>query len=86
MGVKNLTSLNKSFLCKWSWHNANERGVFWNEVIMGKYREKEGGWCSYVLRGVYEVGIVKISKEVGALSVILSFVGGEWSKSKVFEG
>ena len=43
LGVKCLSSLNKVFLCKWNWRFANERGALWNQVIRGKYEEKQRG-------------------------------------------
>ena len=40
LGVKNLSSLNKTLLCGWSWRYANEKGALWVEVIKGKYGEE----------------------------------------------
>ena len=37
LGVKNLSIMNKAFLCKWSWRFANEKGAWWIKVIRGKY-------------------------------------------------
>ncbi|RVW97250.1 putative ribonuclease H protein [Vitis vinifera] len=42
LGVKSLSILNKALLCKWSWRFAMEREAFWNQVIRGKYGEKQG--------------------------------------------
>ena len=41
--MKNLKSLNKALLCKWSWRFANEKGALWIEVIKGKYGGRGGG-------------------------------------------
>ena len=43
LGVIFLSKLNKSLLCKFNWHFANERGALWKQVINGKYEEEEGG-------------------------------------------
>ena len=43
LGVKSLSVLNKTLLCKWSRCFAIERGAFWNRVIHGKYGETRGG-------------------------------------------
>ena len=52
LGVKNLSSLNKALLCKWSWRYANEKGALWVEVIKGKYGEEEGVGALVALRRV----------------------------------
>ena len=59
LGVKCLSTLNKALLCKWSWRFANEREVFWNQVIKGKYGEEQKGWCSKEVKGGYGVGLWK---------------------------
>ena len=51
LGVKNMFWFNKALLSKWCWRFATERGALWNEVIRGKYREQEGGWCTLDMRG-----------------------------------
>ena len=43
LGVKSLILLNKALLGNWSWRYANEKEVFWNKVIRGKYGEEHGG-------------------------------------------
>lgn len=35
--------LGKAFLCKWNWHCANEKGVFWRMVISSMHGEAKGG-------------------------------------------
>ncbi|CBI31907.3 unnamed protein product, partial [Vitis vinifera] len=51
LGVKSLSILNKTLLCKWSWRFAIEREAFWNQVIRGKYGEEQGGWSSKEAKG-----------------------------------
>ena len=53
LGIKCLSTLNKTLLCKWNWLFVNERGALWNQMIRGKYREERGGWCSWEVRGVW---------------------------------
>ena len=53
LGVKNLTSLNKTLLCTWSWHFANEKKVFWNDVIREMYGEEEGVEFLFCKGGVW---------------------------------
>ena len=40
---KNLPSLTKALLSKWSWRFANEKGAWWVEVTRRKYGEEEEG-------------------------------------------
>ena len=77
LGVKSLSTLNKALLCKWSWRFANERGALWNQVIMGKFGEERGGWCSRDVREEYGVGLWKAIRKFGHLvSSKLSIVVG----------
>lgn len=63
LGVRSLSLMNKSLLCKWCWHYASEGDWLWKKVIKGKYRE-EGGWRSCEVRDPFKVGLWKtISKE-----------------------
>ena len=58
LGVKSLSTLNKTLLCKWSWRFANERGVFLESSDHGKvwggarglvFQGREGWvWCRVV--------------------------------------
>ena len=59
LGVKSLSTLNKTLLCKWSWRFANERGVFLESSDHGKFGEEQGGWCSKEVRGGYGVELWK---------------------------
>ena len=59
LGVKYLSSCNKTLLCKWSWKFANERKALWNQVIRGKYGKEQGDWCSKEVRGGHGMGLWK---------------------------
>ena len=75
--MKSLVTLHKAFLGKWSWRYANEKEVFWNQVIRGKYGEEHGGWCSQEVRKGYGVGLWKTIRKLGHLvSSSFSFVVG----------
>ena len=57
LGIKNLSVLNKALLGKWSWRFVCERNPLWKWVIVGKYGQQEGGWCSKEAREGYGVGM-----------------------------
>ena len=59
LGVKNLSWLNMALLSKWCWRFATERGALWNEVIRGKYGEREGSCCTLDTRGGFGLGLWK---------------------------
>ncbi|RVW80209.1 putative ribonuclease H protein [Vitis vinifera] len=44
LGVKCLSTLNRAFLGKWSWHFMVENEALWYQVISRKYGVEEGGW------------------------------------------
>ena len=44
-----------------------EMDVLWREVICGKYRELEGGWCSKEVKGRYGLGLWKTIKHLWEL-------------------
>ena len=60
LGVKNMSWLNKALLSKWHWRFAIERGSLWNEVIRGKWGEREEGWCTLDTRGGFGLGWVRL--------------------------
>ena len=31
---------------KWSWRFVSERNPLWKAIIIGKYGQEEGGWCT----------------------------------------
>ena len=53
LGFKNLPTFNKGPLGKRSWRYATERAPLWKWVIVGKYGQEDGGWCT---KGVRERG------------------------------
>ena len=64
LGIRNLSTLNRALLCKWSWRFAVERDSYWKLIMSRKFGEEEGGWSSRGVREGYGVGIWKeISKE-----------------------
>ena len=56
-----------------------EMDVLWREVICGKYRELEGGWCSKEVKGRYGVGLWKTIRHLWELvfSRVFFIVGNE---------
>ena len=86
LGVKNLFWLNKALLSKWCWRFATEKGTLWNEVIRGKYGEREGGWCTLDTRGGYGLGLWKaISTCWPCVSSNLSFEIGNGQRIKFWK-
>lgn len=86
LGVKSLALLDKALLGKWSWHFANEKEAFWNQVIRGQIW---GGTWWVVFAGVregYGVGLWKAIRKFGHLvSSRISFVVGNGQRC-VFDG
>ena len=79
--MRNLASLNRALLCKWSWWYSEERGAFWQKVTNKKYGEDEGGWCSREVRDGMGLVYGKPFERIGILCVVgLHFkreMGGE---------
>ena len=74
LGVRNLSKLNQTLLCKWCWRFANERDPLWRMVISIKFGEENGGWNTSDIRGGYGTGLWKnIRKEWLSLSQNTSF-------------
>ena len=59
LDIRNLSSLNKTLFGKWCWRFASKQDSLWKQVIVGKYGEEEGGWCSGASRDGYRVGLWK---------------------------
>lgn len=78
--MKNLASMNKALLSKWSRHYANERGVWWVDVIKGKYGEEDGGWFSCITR------VVEGYEQMGLLGLqSIYFVVGDGRRTKFWK-
>ena len=67
LGIRNLSILNRAFLCKWNWRYAVERESLWKLVISRKFGEEGGGWNSYEVREGYRVGFWKEIRKEGSL-------------------
>ena len=50
LGIRDLSILNEALLGKWSWRFVRERNPLWKRVIVGKYGQVDGGWCSKEVR------------------------------------
>ena len=74
LGIKSLAILNKALLCKWIWRFTNERDSLWRNVILWKFGEERGGWCSADSRDAYGSGVWKeIRKEWDTVSTLAAF-------------
>ena len=86
LGVKSLATLNKTLLGKWTWHFANEREAFWNQVTRRKYKEDQGRWFSREVKGRHGVGLWKAIRNLGHLvSSRVSFVAGNGQRVSVWK-
>lgn len=97
--MKTLSNLNKALLYKWSlmyeklflflfyeWslQYANEKEVWYIEVIRGKYGEKEGWQSSSVPREGLQVGLWKVLRKWRQLvSNKFVFCGRDWKEGRV---
>ena len=59
LGIKNLSILNKALLGKRCWKFASENESLWKQVIVGKYGEEMGDWCSSASREGCGAGLWK---------------------------
>ena len=62
LGIRNLSIFNKDLLGKWSWRFMSEGHPFQKQIIVGKYRQEEGGWCTKEVRERDGVGVWKTIK------------------------
>ena len=62
LDIRNLSILNKALLGKWSCRFVSERNPLWIWVIVGKYEQERGGWCTKEVREGYDVGVWKTIK------------------------
>ena len=77
------------------WHFANERDSLWRNVILWKFGEERGGWCSAESRDAYGSRVWKeIRKEWDSVSALAAFSLGNgrrlrfwkdaWSEEEAF--
>ena len=66
LGVRNLSTLNRALLCKWSWRFVVEIESLWRLVISRKFGVEEGGWCTREVREGYGVGLWKEIRKEGS--------------------
>ena len=59
LGIRNLSRLNKALLEKWCWRFASKQDSLWKQVIVRKFGEEDGGWCSGDSRESHGVGLWK---------------------------
>ena len=96
-GIRSLAALNKALLGKWNWKFAIERNSLWKQVIIDKYGEEEGGWCSKEVKGAYGVGLWRaIRKDWEIICSRSRFIVGNgrkvkfwkdlWCEDQAFEG
>ena len=57
LGVRKLTTFNKTLLGKWLWRFGVEETRFWRRVVALKFGEEWGGWTSKLDRGVHGYGL-----------------------------
>lgn len=77
LGIKSLAIFNKALLLPMKLAFVNERDVFWNQVVRGKYEEEQGGWCTKIVSNSYGVGVWKaVRKECNILAGKMSFAVG----------
>ena len=83
LGVKCLSTLNRAFLGKWSWHFMVENEALYYQVISRKYGVEEGGWYTREGREGFGVGLRKeIRKESSWLNNYIGFSVGNGSRIK----
>ena len=52
-----LTSHNQALLVKWLWWFGHEATHLWHQVIVAKYVEDRGQWCTKASRGTHRCGL-----------------------------
>ncbi|RVW82582.1 hypothetical protein CK203_047098 [Vitis vinifera] len=57
--VEQTSRLNKALLGKWCWRFASEQDSLWKQVIVRKFGEEEGCWCSGASRESHGMGLWK---------------------------
>jgi hypothetical protein len=59
LGIRNVRRFNQALLGKWLWRFVHEEGAWWRRVLVAKYGEVWGGWCSGHVSGSHGVGLWK---------------------------
>ena len=86
LGIRNLSTINRALLEKWTWRFSVEENSPWKTVIKQKYCTEAGGWFTNAPRGSYGVGLWKeISKESEQLKNDSSFEIGDGCRIKFWE-
>ena len=86
LGIRNLSTMNRAFLEKWTWRFAVEKNSLWKTVIKLKYGTEAGGWFANAPRGSYGIGLWKeISKESEQLKNDRFFELGDGCRIKFLE-
>ena len=86
LGIRDLTTLNRALLCKWSWRFAVERDSYWKLIIGTKFGVVRGGWSTCGGREGFGVGLWKeISKEGLLLLNNVSFSVGNGKRVRLWK-
>ncbi|KAJ9680532.1 hypothetical protein PVL29_019761 [Vitis rotundifolia] len=86
LGIRDLTTLNRALLCKWSWRFAVERDSYWKLIIGTKFGVVRGGWSTCGGREGFGVGLWKeISKEGLLLLNNVSFSVGDGKRVRFWK-
>ena len=83
LGIRKLSSLNKTLLGKWCWRLGAEAEGLWKTIIRIKYGAG-GGWLTKAVRGSFGVGLWKeIYKESFSIKHHNSLILGDGSRIKI---
>ena len=63
LGIRRVGLFNKALLGKWLWRFGIENHRLWRQVIVDKYGEARGGWCTRGVRGAHGCGMWRSIKE-----------------------
>ena len=57
LGIRKLTTFNKTLMGKWLWRFGKEEDWLWRRVVASKYGVEWGGWTSKLGREVHGCGL-----------------------------
>ncbi|XP_059623077.1 uncharacterized protein LOC132266242 [Cornus florida] len=63
LGIRRLVPFNRTLLGKWLWRFEMERHRLWRRVILCRFGEETGGWCSCLVRIPVGVGVWKFIRK-----------------------